>query len=400
MKKICILGLGYVGLPTALTLANLEFDVLGIDIKEDHINNIKNGLLNFREYEIQKLFKKVINKSNFRVGLRPEQSDIYIIAVPTPFLKSSYSIPKPDISFVINAIKSIINFLKKDDLIIIESTCPVGTTEKIEKEIIEACGLNRDLINLAYCPERILPGNILKELIQNDRIVGGLTEKASKKAFEFYATFCTGGIHITNSKTAELAKLSENAFRDINIAFANELSMICDELNINSNQLINLTNKHPRVNILSPGCGVGGHCIAIDPWFIVNSTDNSLLIKTARDVNNKKTKWVLDKILDEGKKLESTLKKRIVIGCFGLTYKPNIDDLRESPAIEITKGIMQKGFSTLICEPNIKNHSFLNINPIYEVITNSDLLVFLVAHEEFKRIDLNRKKYLDFCGVI
>ena len=400
MKKICILGLGYVGFPTALTLANLEYQVLGIDIKEKHIKNIQNGLFNFKDDKLQKLFEKVINKSNFRVSLRPTQSDIYMIAVPTPFLKKSNSIPKPDITFVINAIRSITNLLKKDDLIIIESTCPVGTTEIIEKEIIDACGLNRDSINLAYCPERILPGNILHELIHNDRIIGGLTDKASEKAFEFYSTFCKGGIHITNSKTAELAKLSENAYRDINIAFANELSMICDELNINTKILINLTNKHPRVNILNPGCGVGGHCIAIDPWFIVNTTDNSLLIKTARDVNNKKAKWVLDKIIEEGKKLELKLKKSIVIGCFGLAYKPNIDDLRESPALEITKGIIEKGFSTLICEPNIKKHSFLNINPMPEVITKSDLLVFLIAHKEFKKINLNSKKFLDFCGVI
>ncbi len=400
MKKICILGLGYVGLPTALTLADLEFEVFGVDIKEDHITNIRNGLLSFKEDNIQKLFRKVIKKTNFQVGLKPKPADIFIIAVPTPFLKRKNTLPQPDISHVINAVKSISNVLKKDNLIIIESTCPVGTTEKIAKEIFEASGFNSQLIDIAYCPERVLPGNILKELLSNDRIVGGLTLKASQKAFDFYSCFCNSEIHITNSKTAELAKLSENAFRDVNIAFANELSMICDELDINSNELINLTNKHPRVNILHPGCGVGGHCIAIDPWFIVNTTKNSLLIKTARDVNNKKAEWVLDKIVKEGKRLESQMQRRLIIGFFGLAFKPNIDDLRESPAVEITKRTIEKGFSTLICEPNIKNHNHLDIKPINEVIAKSDLLVFLVAHEEFKNIELGDKKYLDFCGVI
>jgi len=395
-----VIGLGYIGLPTSAILANAGHEVLGVDTNQKVINSLKEKKVHINEPGLNNLVKKHYEKKNLRFSRYVDYSDVFIITVPTPFKGyDKGQIPIPDLTYVINAANSIIEKVKPGNLIILESTSPVGTTEMIGKLISDKTGFSTNDIHIAYCPERVIPGNIIKELIENDRVIGGLTKEASKRAKLFYSSFCVGNLDITSTKVAELVKLSENTFRDINIAFANELSIICDDLKIDPLEVINYSNKHPRVNILKPGCGVGGHCIAVDPWFIASKfPDQSNLIQTARKVNLGKTKWVINKIKKEANNLLVENHKNIRIGIMGLTFKPNVEDLRESPAYFIAKKLKSLGFEVNACEPNIYECADIKILNIEKVLEESDLIVFLVAHKEFLNLKVN-KNIIDFCGI-
>ena len=393
-RKICVIGLGYIGLPTAALLANKGFQVEGVDIKESIIETINNGDIHIVEPGLDKYVKKAVENNHLHASLTPSNADIFIIAVPTPFHEGYV----PNIDYIIAATKMIAPFLKENNIVILESTSPVGTTEKME-QILREEGIDTSKIYISHCPERVLPGNIMKELVQNDRIVGGINHKSTTETIKFYKNFVKGEIFATDANTAEMAKLTENSFRDVNIAFANELSMLCDKLNINSLELIRLANRHPRVNILNPGPGVGGHCIAVDPWFIIHKDPkNAKIIKTAREVNIYKTKWVIKKIKNVALDFEKTNGGKPIIGCFGLAFKPNIDDLRESPALYIAEQLKLDGYKILAVEPNIKNHSDFEVVSQQEAIDRSDIFTMLVAHQGFETLDL--KTELDFCGIL
>ena len=412
--KLSVIGLGYIGLPTAAILASKGLHVTGVDINEKIVGKINQGEIHIVEPDLDQLVKETTSQGYLTAQNIVGQSEVYIIAVPTPFKKNH----QPDISFVEAAIQSITAYLKKDDLIIIESTCPVGTTENISSMLSK---LRPDLsfpnmkqetkpdVSIVYCPERVLPGNIIQELASNDRIIGGMTEHCASKAYDVYKTFVEGECIITDCRTAELSKLAENSFRDVNIAFANELSIISDELGINVRDLIKLANKHPRVNILTPGAGVGGHCIAVDPWFIVHSSPkNSRLIKTAREINDYKPKYVVDRVIKQISKLKKPTSE-LVISTFGLSFKPDIDDLRESPALEISLSLNKLGFKKhYIVEPNIKMLPNKLFNKNSELVNTktalgkADIHLFLVSHSDFETIndaDLKNKLIVDIAGI-
>ncbi len=395
-----VIGLGYIGLPTSAILASAGHKVLGVDINVNVINSLKEKKIHINEPGLNDLVKKHFEQENLKFSEHIEPSEVFIITVPTPFKGyDEKNIPIPDMTYVINAANSIIDKVQPGNLIILESTSPVGTTEMIGQLIFEKTGLSSKEIHIAYCPERVIPGNILKELVENSRVIGGLTEEASKKARFFYSSFCKGKLDITSTKVAELVKLSENTFRDINIAFANELSIICEDLKIDALEVIKYSNNHPRVNILKPGCGVGGHCIAVDPWFIASEFPNkSNLIQTARKVNLDKTEWVINSIKKEANILSIRNKKKIKIGIMGLTFKPNVEDLRESPAYYIAKKLKSSHFEVHACEPNISECTDFKILTLEDVIEESDLIVFLVAHKEFLNLKIN-KNIIDFCGI-
>lgn len=394
VKDICVIGLGYIGLPTAALLANNGYNVHGVDIIQATVDTINQGKIHIVEPGLEDFVKKAVDNGKLKADTRPTKSDVFIIAVPTPFREGFV----PNLDYVISACKSIAPFVKSGDIVVLESTSPVGTTEKIGK-ILKDRGVNISEIFIAHCPERVLPGKILHELVQNDRIVGGLTLEATRKTADFYKTFVKGEILQTDARTAEMAKLTENSFRDVNIAFANELSILCDKFCINVWELISLANRHPRVNILSPGCGVGGHCIAVDPWFIVHAGGNDAkLIKTAREVNNYKMQWVVEKIKNAALKFELESGKKPKIACMGLAFKPDIDDLRESPAVLVARDLMQAEFDILAVEPNIKSHKDFEIINYKKAIDIADIVVFLVAHKEFKALKI-KKQFLDFCGI-
>lgn len=398
-NKVCVVGLGYIGLPTAALLADRGINVLGFDINEKTVNTINSGSIHIKETELDEIVARVVKNHKLKAYSSPQEADVFIIAVPTPIKENK----KPDLSYVESSIQAISSVIKKGDLVILESTSPVGTTEKVA-EILS--GLRSDLtigvegqtnpdVSIAYCPERVLPGQILKELISNDRVVGGLSEKCAQKAVEFYKIFVEGSIQTTSARTAEMVKLTENSFRDVNIAFANELSMICNNLDINVQELISLANRHPRVNILQPGPGVGGHCIAVDPWFIVDSApEQARIIKMARNVNDYKPTWVFEKFKECYEEVSKTKdKKDIVVSCLGITFKPDVDDLRESPALLIAENIssFHKGI-TFIVEPNLshlpkqlqyRNCELVGLKKAFE---ESDILVSLVKHRCFANI--------------
>ena len=402
-KSICVIGLGYIGLPTAALLANKGFSVSGVDVNEAVISTINKSKIHIVEPDLGAFVKSAILSGKLKAFDKIQPSDVYMICVPTPFHKS-VNIPQPNIDHVLSATKSIAPFIKPGDLIILESTSPVGTTEKLQQVLVD-CNVNLKDVYIAYCPERVLPGKIMTELIENDRIVGGLTSMSTTKIKDFYRLFVKGNILETDAKTAEMCKLAENTFRDLNIAFANELSMICDNQGINIWELIRLANKHPRVNILQPGAGVGGHCIAVDPWFIISQDiENTKLIRTAREVNNYKTAWVINKIKNAAAKYVSKTGINPKIVCLGLAFKPDIDDLRESKALEVAETLLAEKYEIIAVEPNIKAHKYLSLLNLSEAIEQADIICVLVKHREFLQSEIKDQliKYgaLDFCGAI
>ena len=392
-KTICIIGLGYIGLPTAALLANKGYMVHGVDIVQDTVNIINRGEIHIVEPELDTFVKSAVNSGNLKADTNPTKADIFILAVPTPFHDGFV----PNIDYIKSATEAIAPYIEKNNIIILESTSPVGTTDTVEK-ILQINGVNTSQIFVAHCPERVLPGQIMRELVENDRIVGGTTPEATQKTVEFYKTFVSGEVLSTDSRTAEMAKLTENSFRDTNIAFANELSILCDKFGIDVWELISLTNRHPRVNVLNPGAGVGGHCIAVDPWFIVHAGgEDAKMIRTAREVNTYKTEWVIEKIKNEALRFEQEHKRKAKVACMGLAFKPNIDDLRESPALYITRQLIASGLDVLAVEPNIDKFAEFNIIDYEEAIKEADVVAFLVGHKEFS--ELNIVTNLDFCGI-
>jgi UDP-N-acetyl-D-mannosaminuronic acid dehydrogenase len=403
-STISVVGLGYIGLPTAAVFASRKKKVIGVDVSQKTVDTINRGEIHIVEPDLDMVVRATVTEGYLRATLVPEPADAFLVAVPTPF-KADHV---PDLSYIEAAGRAIAPVLKKGDLVILESTSPVGTTEQLAVWLAEErpdltfpqqTGENSD-IRVAHCPERVLPGHVLSELVQNDRVIGGMTPRCSEMAVRLYKTFVKGECVVTNCRTAEMCKLTENSFRDVNIAFANELSVICDKLDISVWELIALASRHPRVNILQPGPGVGGHCIAVDPWFIVSKTpEQARLIHTARQVNDDKPRWVIDKIVAKAQRF-----KKPVIGCLGLAFKANIDDLRESPALDIVRQLQLLGVGEIMaCEPNV--HSDFDEFPLYDVSTvlkDADILVVLVDHDEFKGIRsdvLNEKVIIDTRGV-
>ena len=397
--EVVMIGLGYIGLPTAALIASNKVNVYGVDINPKVVETINKGQIHIVEPELDTAVASAVKDGYLKAGTTPVEAQAYLIVVPTPFKAKN----EPDISFVESATRAVLPLLKKDDLYIIESTSPVGTTEKMMHLIFSERPELRGELNIAYCPERVLPGNVMHELVHNDRVIGGIDEKSTEKALAFYRQFIEGDLHRTNARTAEMCKLVENSSRDVQIAFANELSLICDKADINVWELIELANKHPRVNILQPGCGVGGHCIAVDPYFIVSDYPmESKIIGTAREVNNYKSFWCAEKV--KTAKLEFQLKhgRKPSIALMGLAFKPNIDDLRESPAKYIAQKVLQNANNEeyYIVEPNITEHKVFKLTNYKEAVKKADIIVFLVAHKEFKNLEITSDKtVLDFCGV-
>jgi UDP-N-acetyl-D-mannosaminuronic acid dehydrogenase len=397
---ICVMGLGYIGLPTASLLATKGHRVHGVDVREDVVGTINEGRIHIVEPDLDVLVKSAVLSGNLSASLEPREADVFVIAVPTPFSEGH----QPDLSYVEAATRTIAPFVRAESLVILESTSPVGSTERVAALLDEA---RPDLVEggrsffVAHCPERVLPGRILRELVDNDRVVGGVDRASTTAAASFYRTFVRGEVLETNARTAEMTKLVENSFRDVNIAFANELSVICSELGINVWDLIGLANRHPRVEILQPGPGVGGHCIAVDPWFIVaRSPEKSRLIRMAREVNDGKTEWVVEQILARARRFREP-----VVACLGLAYKPNVDDLRESPALRIAERLRAElGPDAVLCvEPNLERHDELPLMAVDEAIARADVVVGLVAHREFKHIDrelLRARVVIDTCGAL
>ena len=396
-KKICVIGLGYIGLPTAALLANRGYDVHGVDVVESTVETINRGEIHIVEPELDTFVQSAVHSGKLKASLIPKEADIFIIAVPTPFHEGYV----PNIDYVISATKAIVPYVKAGNIIILESTSPVGTTNKVE-EVLKEEGIDTSSLYIAHCPERVLPGQIMRELVENDRIVGGTTAQATIETVNFYKTFVSGEVLSTDAKTAEMAKLTENSFRDTNIAFANELSILCDKFDINVWELIALANRHPRVNILQPGAGVGGHCIAVDPWFIVHAAKeeniDAKMIRSAREVNTYKTEWAIEKIKNAALKFENAHGRKAKIACMGLAFKPDIDDLRESPALYITRQLIAAGLDVLAVEPNISTHNEFKVIGYKEALEEADIITFLVGHKEFK--NLNIKSKLDFCGIL
>lgn len=393
-------GAGYIGLPTAIIAAEHGVRVTGVDINPKVVEMTNAGRLHIIEPGLQELLQKVVESGALKASLTPEASDAYFMVVPTPF-KGNH---EPDISYVETATRTVIPLLKEGDLYVIESTSPVGTTDKMADLIFSLRPELKGKIYIAYCPERVLPGNVIYELIHNDRVIGGIDSASTDKAAEFYGRFVKGMLHRTNNKTAEMCKLTENSSRDVQIAFANELSLICDKAGINVWELISLANKHPRVNILQPGCGVGGHCIAVDPYFITADFPvESQLIAKAREINNYKAFWCAEKVQNTMLKFELEFKRKPVVAMMGLAFKPDIDDLREAPAKYITTRVMQgcNNADILIVEPNITEHNVFKLTDYKEAYDRADIVVYLVTHTPFKNLPYREDKIiLDFCGVV
>ncbi|MEJ6077707.1 UDP-N-acetyl-D-mannosamine dehydrogenase [Vibrio sp. 1-Bac 57] len=413
-KTVSVIGLGYIGLPTAAVIASRGFDVIGVDVNADAVNTINAGQIHIVEPDLDIVVRSVVTTGKLRATTTAEPADVFMVAVPTPFKEDASSSHSPDLSYIEAAANMIAPVLTKGNLVILESTSPVGTTEKLagwlklarpDLTFPQDKGDAAD-IKVAHCPERVLPGHVLTELVSNDRVIGGMSDACSQLATQLYETFVRGECIVTNARTAEMAKLTENSFRDVNIAFANELSVICDKLKINVWELVKLANRHPRVNILNPGPGVGGHCIAVDPWFIVDSCpEEAKIIKQARLTNDAKPHYVVDQICKAADEF-----KRPVIACLGLAFKADIDDLRESPALEIVKDLVAKGLGDIIAvEPNIKqlpaslSESGVTLSSLSDALDKANVVVVLVDHKQFKATDRTQfatKVVIDTRGII
>ena len=393
------MGLGYIGLPTAIIAAKHGIKIHGVDINPKVVEKTNAGKLHIIEPGMQELLEEVVKNGQLYADTKPVESDAYFMVVPTPF-KGDH---QPDTSYVEAATRAVLPLLKEGDLYVIESTSPVGTTEAMAEIIFSERPELKGKIYIAYCPERVLPGNVIYELVHNDRVIGGLNPESTQKAIKFYSQFVKGELHKTNCRTAEMCKLTENSSRDVQIAFANELSFICDKAGINVWELITLANKHPRVNILWPGCGVGGHCIAVDPYFITAEFPmESRMIGQARQINNYKAFWCAEKVQNEMLKFELNNGRKPVVAMMGLAFKPDIDDLRESPAKQIVGKVMQScnNANILIVEPNVEEHNVYKLTPYQEAFDKADIVVYLVGHTPFKSLPKNTDKIvLDFCGV-
>ncbi len=386
-------------LPTAIIAAKHNVDIIGVDINPSVVEQTNAGHLHIIEPGMEDMLQEVVKSGKLHASTMPETSDAYFMVVPTPF-KGNH---EPDVSYVEAATRAVIPFLKEGDLYVIESTSPIGTTEKMAEIIFSERPELEGKIFIAYCPERVLPGNVIYELVHNDRVIGGLNPESTDKAIEFYSQFVKGTLHKTNARTAEMCKLTENSSRDVQIAFANELSVICDKAGINVWELIALANKHPRVNILQPGCGVGGHCIAVDPYFITaDFPAESKLIADAREINNYKAFWCAEKVKNAMLEFELKHHRKPVVAMMGLAFKPNIDDLRESPAKQIVSKVMQScnNADILVVEPNVKEHNVFKLTDYKDAYDNADIVVFLTAHDQFKNLLWSDDKViLDFCGI-
>jgi len=417
-NTISMIGLGYIGLPTATLFAARKKKVIGVDVNQSAVDIINQGKIHIVEPELDILVHAAVTEGYLRATTKPQLADAFLIAVPTPFTDGY----KPDLSYIEAAGKSIAPVLRKGNLVILESTSPVGTTEKLAGWLADArpdltfpqqAGEAAD-IQIAYCPERVLPGRVVQELVANDRVIGGMTQAATAQAIDLYKTFVDGALVATNARTAEMCKLTENSFRDVNIAFANELSVICDKLDINVWELISLANRHPRVKILQPGAGVGGHCIAVDPWFIVDSTpEQARIIRTAREVNDYKPEWLLEKIKDAIAHTQASnpgySKSDIKVACLGLAFKPDIDDLRESPAVEIVEQVARLGCRVLAVEPNITDLPDklalrnLTLASLTTALAEADVVCVLVKHRSFiaaaDKIGAHGK-FIDAVGLV
>jgi UDP-N-acetyl-D-mannosaminuronic acid dehydrogenase len=398
--KACFMGLGYIGLPTAIIAAKHGIEIIGVDINPQVVEMTNAGHLHIVEPGMEEMLQEVIHSGKFHASVTPETSDAFFIVVPTPF-KGNH---QPDTSFVESATRMVIPFLKEGDLFVVESTSPVGTTEKMADIIFGERPELKEKIYISYCPERVLPGNVIYELVHNNRVIGGINESSTQKAMQFYSHFVKGTLHATNCRTAEMCKLTENSCRDSQIAFANELSIICDKAGIDVWELIRLANKHPRVNILQPGCGVGGHCIAVDPYFITSEfPEEAKMIAMARQVNNFKADWCAEKVQNAMLRFEIENKRKPIVAMMGLAFKPNIDDLRESPAKYIVNKVMQScnNADILVVEPNIKEHKIFKLTDYKTAFEKADIVVFLTAHSQFKELHRGAgKQILDFCGVL
>lgn len=414
-ETISVIGLGYIGLPTAAMFASRRKHVIGVDVNQHAIDTINKGEIHIVEPDLDMIVHAAVNEGYLRATNIPEPADAFLIAVPTPFKDSSGDIPEPDLKYIKAASEAIAPVLKKGDLVILESTSPVGATEQMSQWLAE---LRSDLsfpqelgndsdIRVAHCPERVLPGHVVRELVENDRVIGGMSANCSEQAIELYKTFVKGECVVTNARTAEMAKLTENSCRDVQIAFANELSIICDKLDINVWELISLANRHPRINILQPGPGVGGHCIAVDPWFIVSKTPaEARIIHTARKVNDAKPEWVINKvkiaISDFLQANPDKTAKDVVVACYGLAFKPDIDDLRESPAINITRKIacFHQGH-VIAVEPNITSvdNEVFELKSLEQAEREADIAVLLVDHKEFKTLNKTQTALIDTKGI-
>jgi UDP-N-acetyl-D-mannosaminuronic acid dehydrogenase len=396
VESICVLGLGYIGLPTAAIFASRGYRVRGVDTRPTVVDTINAGQAHFIEPELDLLVQAAVETGRLQAHSEPAEADAFILCVPTPLTPERL----PDLQFVWQATDQIVPFLRPGDLVVLESTSPPGTTEEIARRIQEKTGLTTGQVHFAHAPERVLPGHILREVVENDRVIGGLDAGATEACVMLYQSFAEGRIHRADAKMAEATKLVENAYRDVNIAFANEISMLANELGIDPSDLIALANHHPRVNILQPGAGVGGHCIAIDPWFLVSSApSSSQLIRTAREVNDRKPHWVLARILEQAERLEEPR-----IACLGLTYKADVDDLRESPAVTIVRWLLERDSGRVsVVEPHLDTHPEFALCGLDEALEDADIVVVLVAHREFRELSPERlegKVVVDVCGAL
>ena len=393
---VCVVGLGYIGLPTAAVLASRGYKVHGVEVDARAAEIINSGRAHIVEPDLDILVRAAVETKKLEAHPKPAPSDVFMLCVPTPVAAGH----APDLSYVKSATESICPVLRAGNLVILESTSPPGTTELIADIVAKNTNLGRGDVYFAHAPERVLPGQILREVVQNDRIVGGIDGKSGELCAAFYRTFVSGQVHVTTARMAETAKLVENAYRDVNIAFANELSMLAEELKLDVWDLIALANRHPRVNILNPGPGVGGHCIAVDPWFLVHAAPQlTPLIRQARETNSKKPDWVVERVVRRAERL-----KRARIACLGLAYKPDIDDLRESPSVEVVQHLAARGeYDLRVVEPNIESHPEFKLSRLEDALDGADIVLFLVAHREFKQIPKNllaEKIIVDSCGAL